>query len=1458
MKTNFTLNIRHISLLSLIIMGFMCLNETQAQISCACKGSPINVTLGSAGTHLITPSEVLASINSCGDNGAGTVTLMLTPTGSAIVGSPTVTCSHIGKTLYAKYTSTSGNSCWTTINPIEDKLAPTIVCVPNMTISCVDMANYTPTVSDNCPAGLTYAQVGGDIVVNNNCSSNLAPNVIKRITRTYVATDGSGNKSTPCTTVFDVTTIPSLNDIIMPLPWDLAAGNNPALQCNGNYPKLSGNGYPDPVGTNTNPGTGTPKVGSISIFENPDLYCNLMVTFTDTKVQIPSSNQSLCVTKIMRTWTVLEWSCQNRVRPTYVQLIEIVDEKGPVITHAADINASTSNHKCEGVVTFAAPVAFDSCSTTLTSTITIYPNGNYALPGAFIPNGGSRTVALPVGSHTAVYTVYDACLNASRDTINVTIEDNTPPVAICDEQTTIGLNTNGEAWVPASVIDDGSFDECQLAKLVVRRMTHTSCSSCPTPEFPGFKLIGERGTGTSKRWYYLAQHAATPKIAGKTATALGGALVEYSGSPQQISDERTAVRGFVQTYNPGIDFLIGLNQKDKAPAGPIVASTSTDTLRYVIELQNPCNAFSTHARFCCTDVAADPRQMVILRAIDASGNFNDCMVSVEVQDKIGPSIICPGDQTVYCDFPYDPTNLTKDFGWPTAVDNCPTPRITRIDSTISLTSCRIGSITRRFLVTDAGGRTASCTQLITFLPDPTKVYTGPTVNQWPGPYMSTSCGTPADVHPDITGKPILTGGTCSLVGADYRDETFTFNNSSGPACFKILRTWTVVDWCKFAPNRDSNGNLYPATKMEGTNTWSYVQEIKVVDKVGPVFDPLLPIVIADTYDANCANGNISLRASATDACTNILRWSYKIDTLNDGTFSVPVTNSGNSISITGSFPVGTHKIVYSFEDRCGNLTSKEQLFSIVNKKTPSVIVLQGLAMSLMKIGEGQGMAEVWATDFDPDKKSSHPCGYKLYYSFTPVTQLVSGVPVVTPNQVYDCGDIGKDTVTIWVAAVTASGDIVQSSVETFIDIQDNATPKICPPNSGRVAVSGTLATEANQTVKDVRVSLIGSEFHANTSSNGKFDFSNMPTGGKYEVTPEKNDDHINGVSTLDLVMIQRHILGIQKLDSPFKLIAADVTKDGKVTAGDLIELRKLILGTTSSFANNKSWRFVDKAYRFADAASAQGEAFPEIYAINKLTANMTTDFIAVKTGDVNGNVKANNIENNVESRSVNKLALNTENQNFESGQKVIVPIRVAASTNINGMQFTIAFDNSTLALTAIDPVGLNVNDSNFGLSRTAEGYLTISWNDSKSKSLKSGDIMFNVTFITKDKGNLSDLLKVNSVVTSAEAYTGDNKVMAVEFSVQNRGNETLGFDLKQNTPNPFKETTIIGFELPADMQAVITVYDISGKVLKNNKVQGIKGYNTIELNKSELHSGVMYYTLRAGDYNATKKMVVIE
>ena len=83
--------------------------------------------------------------------------------------------------------------------------------------------------------------------------------------------------------------------------------------------------------------------------------------------------------------------------------------------------------------------------------------------------------------------------------------------------------------------------------------------------------------------------------------------------------------------------------------------------------------------------------------------------------------------------------------------------------------------------------------------------------------------------------------------------------------------------------------------------------------------------------------------------------------------------------------------------------------------------------------------------------------------------------------------------------------------------------------------------------------------------------------------------------------------------------------------------------------------------------------------------------------------------------------------------------------------------------------------------------------------------------------------------------------------------------MHQNVPNPFESKTTIGFDLPEAIASTLTIYDVTGKVLKVVEVEGVKGYNEVNLTKAELSgAGVLYYQLDAADYTATKRMVLID
>ncbi|MBK7360566.1 MAG: T9SS type A sorting domain-containing protein [Saprospiraceae bacterium] len=123
------------------------------------------------------------------------------------------------------------------------------------------------------------------------------------------------------------------------------------------------------------------------------------------------------------------------------------------------------------------------------------------------------------------------------------------------------------------------------------------------------------------------------------------------------------------------------------------------------------------------------------------------------------------------------------------------------------------------------------------------------------------------------------------------------------------------------------------------------------------------------------------------------------------------------------------------------------------------------------------------------------------------------------------------------------------------------------------------------------------------------------------------------------------------------------------------------------------------------------------------------------------------------------------------------------------------------------------------------------------------------------------MLTITSDVTTAEAYDSKLSVKELALVVRKEGSlvETGVFELYQNSPNPFAKETNISFRLPESGAAKLTIYDVTGKVLRVYDVQGAKGLNTIKILKSELNgNGVLYYQLDSQSHTATKQMLVID
>jgi uncharacterized repeat protein (TIGR01451 family) len=174
------------------------------------------------------------------------------------------------------------------------------------------------------------------------------------------------------------------------------------------------------------------------------------------------------------------------------------------------------------------------------------------------------------------------------------------------------------------------------------------------------------------------------------------------------------------------------------------------------------------------------------------------------------------------------------------------------------------------------------------------------------------------------------------------------------------------------------------------------------------------------------------------------------------------------------------------------------------------------------------------------------------------------------------------------------------------------------PASAQFIVSGRITNPLGTPMTGVVVNITGSgNSFAITDTLGNYT-ATLPEGGAYTIAPYCNVNHLNGVSTLDLVLISKHWSNETPLTSPFQLIAADVDNNGLTDLTDSLEARKMILGIDPQFLYNTSWRFVRAGYVFPDSLNPFQPPYPESFSIPNLTANVSNvDFIGVKIGDIN-------------------------------------------------------------------------------------------------------------------------------------------------------------------------------------------------------------------------------------------------
>ncbi len=231
-----------------------------------------------------------------------------------------------------------------------------------------------------------------------------------------------------------------------------------------------------------------------------------------------------------------------------------------------------------------------------------------------------------------------------------------------------------------------------------------------------------------------------------------------------------------------------------------------------------------------------------------------------------------------------------------------------------------------------------------------------------------------------------------------------------------------------------------------------------------------------------------------------------------------------------------------------------------------------------------------------------------------------------------------------------------------------------------------------------------------TGADGGYSME-MP-GGAFTVTPtlETDTPPANGVTTADITLLRRHILGITALDSAHKVLAGDVNGSSSATTADITLIRRLILGVSTNFTGGL-WRFVPADEVFTNAMSPWTARRSRSYATapSVMTGH---DFKAIKLGDVNGSWKAPTTSgaSTIQAKSKPKAQLVVGSGRNLGDGVTVHSVTLRGVRSLTSLQFTLAWDPAEAAYVGIEAGALkDLSPENLGTARAGQGLVSVSW-----------------------------------------------------------------------------------------------------------------------------------------------------
>ena len=1094
-----------------------------------------------------------------------------------------------------------------------------IVSIDPALEAILDQTGY-PTLTDGCDFVRIY--VSDTVDENGDCGTTV-------ITRTFFAEDkvdsacaGNPNVSNICTQEITFRK-PTIDEVLLPpnvveLDCDLFSGPiNPTPEEVGEgadvlpFPAILSFFDADPATAEVDP------------HYLDQVYCNIGASYQDLpRINICGSSYSF-----IREWYIFD-KCDLSEAIEFNQLIKVKDNTDPTLELPVvdydndgfpDVRRfSTAPYDCIANVAIPAPAnLFDFCSGPATLLVTVTDaNDNFVFSGT-----SGQVFTVPPGNYTLEYCATDECNNETCATMPIIVRDEIAPSVVCDDDLNVQIGGGdiandlyGIARVMASVIDEGSVDNCSSdLEIEVRR---------------NYWVDGDCGLSSNQfsPWgdyvdFYCCDIAREITVELRVTDEVGNSnMCWMTVTPED------KLRPFC--YAPGPQ-TVTCAEFPNLFEGDVEDAYETD-FAGTSTMMTAIFGGPTGTDNCAVDTLVERTPSI---------NINACGWGTITRRfeawQLEPEGDVNGNGTI------DVNEVLR------STNNC--------SQTITITE------THEYLIDFPADASADCLD-----PDVAGIFTETSgcdnlLINVSEPQRFSATGDECyklSITYDVINWCIWDGESDAYEVTRQTDTDDTEVDPCERPVVRVNDSGAIIDRNHPEPGCDSGlPNSFNVPTNQNVGRWSYTQFVKVYDSsqptfaVGPYGGPTTEC--PDLNDGEFASLNnetcdasVTFNFSLEDACETFdhtgalvlsisnatIDW-FAEDSNADGDIDVTeytedenitaqvVSNGDATFSLTLTAPIifqsqGTdvyHTVRLEAVDGCGNPAVVYLPFKVIDCKAPAPICINGLTATLTPNADGICEASIWVSDFlgSEINDCSEPLGYAIYRAST----VLAAGPDFVPNPL-DTGLVltmeDDENTVLYIYAIDSEGNF--DFCETYILVQPSFT---CLALG---AIGGMIMTEEEEPVGGVQMSLSGPMPMTTMSEpDGSYHFDDLEEDFDYTVTAFRNDNPLNGVTTFDIVLISKHILAIQPLDSPYKRIAADVNRSGSITTLDLIQMRRLILNIYQEFPDNTSWRFIDQNYVFPQPDNPWVEFFPELININDLIGEeLDAGFIGVKIGDVNG------------------------------------------------------------------------------------------------------------------------------------------------------------------------------------------------------------------------------------------------